>query len=57
MQLFFLVYLSNKEPRKNKGTSSLEQNQGEMFYYALIKPEKQLELWKKIKIVNKNLVD
>jgi hypothetical protein len=32
MQLFFLVYLSNREPRKNKGTSSLEQNQSEMFY-------------------------
>jgi hypothetical protein len=53
MQLFFLVYLSNKEPRKNKGTSSLEQNQGEMFYYALIKPEKQLELWKKSKLLIK----
>jgi hypothetical protein len=25
MQLFFLVYLSNREPRKNKGTPSLEQ--------------------------------
>jgi hypothetical protein len=32
MQLFFLVYLSNKEPRKNKGISSTEQNQSEMFY-------------------------
>jgi hypothetical protein len=26
MKLFFLVCLSNREPRKNKGTSSLEQN-------------------------------
>jgi hypothetical protein len=32
MQLFFLVHLSNKEPRKNKGTPSLEQILGEMFY-------------------------
>jgi hypothetical protein len=32
MQLFFLVYLSNKEPRKNKGTTSPEQILEEMFY-------------------------
>jgi hypothetical protein len=32
MQLFFLVYLSNREPRKNKGISSPEQIQSEMFY-------------------------
>jgi hypothetical protein len=34
MKLFFLVYLSNREPRKNKGTPSPEQIQGEMFYLA-----------------------
>jgi hypothetical protein len=32
MQLFFLVHLSNREPRKNKGTPSPEQIQSEMFY-------------------------
>jgi hypothetical protein len=32
MQLFFLVYLSNREPRKNKGNPSPEQILGEMFY-------------------------
>jgi hypothetical protein len=32
MQLFFPVHLSNREPRKNKGTPSLEQIQSEMFY-------------------------
>jgi hypothetical protein len=32
MQLFFLAYLSNREPRKNKGTPSLEQFLEEMFY-------------------------
>jgi hypothetical protein len=32
MQLLFLVYLNNREPRKNKGTSSSEQIQSEMFY-------------------------
>jgi hypothetical protein len=26
VQLFFLAYLSKREPRKNKGTSSPEQN-------------------------------
>ena len=42
MQIFFLAYLINKEPRKNKGTSSPEQNQSEMFYLALFQLEKQL---------------
>jgi hypothetical protein len=32
MQIFFLVHLSNKEPRKNKGNPSPEQIQGEIFY-------------------------
>jgi hypothetical protein len=32
MQIFFLVHLSNKEPKKNKGNPSSEQIQGEMFY-------------------------
>jgi hypothetical protein len=32
MQLFFLVYLNNREPGKNKGTPNLEQIQSEMFY-------------------------
>jgi hypothetical protein len=32
MQLFFLVHLSNEEPRKNKGNPRPEQIQGEMFY-------------------------
>jgi hypothetical protein len=35
MKLFFLVYFSNKEPRKNRKTSSLEQIPSEMFYLAL----------------------
>ena len=39
MQLFFLAYLSNREHRKNKGTSSPEQNQGEIFYLALFQLE------------------
>jgi hypothetical protein len=39
MQLFFLVYLSNREPRKNKETSSPEQNQSEMFYLELFQLE------------------
>jgi hypothetical protein len=42
MKLFFLAYLSNRESRKNKGTPSLEQNQGEIFYLALFQIEKQL---------------
>jgi hypothetical protein len=29
---FFLVHLSNEEPRKNKGDPSPEQIQGEKFY-------------------------
>jgi hypothetical protein len=32
MQIFFLVHLSNKEPKKNKGNPSSKQMQGEMFY-------------------------
>jgi hypothetical protein len=32
MQIFFLVHLSNKGPRKNKGNPSPEQIQGKMFY-------------------------
>jgi hypothetical protein len=32
MQLFFLAYLSNREPRKNKGTPNPEQILGEMFF-------------------------
>jgi hypothetical protein len=32
MQLFILVYLNNRELRKNKGTPSPEQIQSEMFY-------------------------
>jgi hypothetical protein len=32
MQIFFLVHLSNEEPRKNKRNPSLEKIQGEMFY-------------------------
>jgi hypothetical protein len=39
MKLFFLVCLSNKEPRKNKGTSSPDQIQGKMFYLALFQLE------------------
>jgi hypothetical protein len=31
MQFIFLVYLSNREPRKNKGTPSPEQIQSEIF--------------------------
>ena len=32
MNIFFLVHLSNEEPRKNKKNPSPEQIQGEMFY-------------------------
>jgi hypothetical protein len=32
MKIFFLVHLSNEEPRKNKRNPSPEQIQGEMFY-------------------------
>jgi hypothetical protein len=40
MNIFFLIHLSNKEPRKNIKNPSPEQIQGEIFYYALIKPER-----------------
>jgi hypothetical protein len=30
--IIFLVYLSDRKPRKNKRTPSPEQNQSEMFY-------------------------
>jgi hypothetical protein len=42
MQILFLVYLNNKEPRKNKRIPSPEQIQGEMFYWALIELERPL---------------
>jgi hypothetical protein len=42
MQIFFLAHLSNEEPRKNKRNPSIEPIQGKMFYYALIKLERQL---------------
>jgi hypothetical protein len=42
MNIFFLVHLSKEEPRKNKKNLSLEQFQGEMIYYALIKLERPL---------------
>jgi hypothetical protein len=32
MQIFFLIHLSNKGPRKNKESPSPEQIQGKMFY-------------------------
>jgi hypothetical protein len=32
MQLFFLIHLCDREPRKNKGTPSPEQIQSEIFY-------------------------
>jgi hypothetical protein len=49
VQLFFLAYLSNRKPRKNKKTPSPEQNQGKIFYLALFQLEKKLlELWKQI---------
>jgi hypothetical protein len=58
VQLFFLAYLSNREPRKNKGTSTPEKNQGEMFYLALFQLENNYWNYKtKSKIVNKNPVD
>jgi hypothetical protein len=58
MQLFFLAYLCNRESRKNKGTSSSEQNQGEMFYLALFQLENNYWNYEnKSKIVNKNPVD
>jgi hypothetical protein len=58
VQLFFLAYLSNREPSKNKGTSSPEQNQSEMFYLALFQLENNYWNYKnKSKIGNKNPVD
>ena len=42
MQIFFLIHLSNKGPRKNKESPSPEQIQGKMFYQALTKLERQL---------------
>jgi hypothetical protein len=58
MQLFFLAYLSNREPRKNKETPSPEQNQGEMFYLAIFQLENNYWNYKnKSKIVNKNPMD
>jgi hypothetical protein len=58
MQLFFLAYISNREPRKNKGTPSPEQNPGEMFYLALFQLENNYWNYEnKSKIVNKNPVD
>jgi hypothetical protein len=58
VQLFFLAYLSNREPRKNKRTSSPEQNQSEMFYLALFQLENNYWNYKnKSKIVNKNPVN
>ena len=58
MQLFFLVHLSNGEPRKNKGNPSLEQIQSEMFYQALIKLENNYQNYENnFKIDKKNSVD
>jgi hypothetical protein len=58
MQLFFLAHLSNREPRKNKGTPSPEQNQGEIFYLALFQLENNYWNYEnKSKIVNKNPVN
>jgi hypothetical protein len=58
MQLVFLAYLSNREPRKNKGTTSPEQNQDEIFYSALFQLENNYwNFENKSKFVNKNLVD
>jgi hypothetical protein len=58
VQLFFIAYLSNREPRKNKGTTSSEQNQSEMFYLALFQLENNYWNYKnKSKIINKNPVN
>jgi hypothetical protein len=58
MQLLFLAYLSNREPRKNKRTPSREENQGEMFYLTLFQLENNYWNYEnKSKIVNKNPVD
>jgi hypothetical protein len=40
MNIFFLVQLSNEEPRKNKKNLSPEQTQGKIIYQAQINPEK-----------------
>jgi hypothetical protein len=56
MKLFFLVYLSNREPRKNKGTPSPEQIQGEIFYLAFFQLENNYWSYKiRPKIVNKKI--
>jgi hypothetical protein len=58
MQLLFLAYLSNREPRKNKRTPSREENQGEMFYLTLFQLENNYWNYEnKSKIVNKNPVN
>jgi hypothetical protein len=58
MKLFFLVYLSNRESRKNKGTPSPEQIQSEIFYLAFFQLENNYWSYKiRPKIVNKNPVD
>ena len=58
MQIFFLVHLTDKEPRKNKRNPSPEQIQGEMFYQALIKLEGHLLKYENnSKIGKKNSVD
>jgi hypothetical protein len=58
VQLLFLAYLSNREPRKNKWTTSPEKNKSEMFYLALFQLENNYWNYKnKSKIVNKNPVD
>ena len=40
MKIFFLVHLSNEEPRKNKRNLSPEQIQGEIIYQAQINLER-----------------
>jgi hypothetical protein len=58
MKLFFLAYLSNKEPRKNKKNNSPEQNLSEMFYLALFQLENKYWNYKnRSKFVNKNPVN
>jgi hypothetical protein len=39
VKLFFLFYLSIREPRKNRKTSSPEKIHSEMFYLALFQLE------------------
>jgi hypothetical protein len=54
VKLLFLAHLSNREPRKNKETPSLEWNQGEIFYLASFQLENNHWNYKnKSKIVNK----